>query len=90
MANSAKQHEIVIANQLIRSGWHDTSLMWRTPRIREAATWCRHTFGDMYTDITEWGDWYGFVPDESNFVDVNVYFIFRREQDLTAFLLRWA
>ena len=93
MANSLKQLGLVVANQLIRSGWHDTSLMWRTPQIREAATWCRHTFGDMYDmydDITEWGDWYGFVPDESDFVNVGAYFIFRREQDLTAFLLRWS
>ena len=90
MANSLKQHELVIANQLIRSGWHSTPFIGRTPRIREAAAWCRNAFGSMYTDITEWGDWYGLMTDESFLIEIGVYFIFRREQDLTAFLLRWA
>ena len=91
MANSVKQHELVVANQLINvEGWHPTPFVAKALRIREVATWCIHTFGAMYSDITELGDWYGFVPDESDGVAVGAYFIFRREQDLTAFLLRWS
>jgi len=89
MANSIKQHELVVANQLIGSGWHPAPFVAKTPKIREVADWCRQSFGDMYNDSTEWGDWYGLMTDESNLIAVGVYFLFKRERDLSFFLLRW-